>query len=245
MQALRLAARARRLHAQAWWCAHIHLHLDLKNFPVYLNGKARDHAAMREVRGAYRQRGGGLGRGYTKAPKHLRFNPGAKSVMIAAAVGKGRVRLWETIDSQWSGAAASTLYRGPLARCLKRVYPDQSPFRVLEDNDPVGFRSTKGIEAKRACKISVFEIPRRSPDLNVCDYALWRMVIRAMRAEEATWAKGRRETREAYIARLRKTALGLPASSVRRAIGDMKRRCARLFEAGGGLFEEGGADSEA
>jgi len=39
--------------------------------------------------------------------------------------------------------------------------------------------------------------------------------------------------------------LGLRAPFVRRAIGDMTRRRARPFEAGGGrLFEEGGADSE-
>ena len=60
---------------QTWWCAHVHLHLDLKNFPVYLTGKTRGYAAMREVRGAYRARGGGLGQGYTTVPKHLRNNP--------------------------------------------------------------------------------------------------------------------------------------------------------------------------
>ena len=43
---------------------------------------------------------------------------------------------------------------------------------VLEDNDPTGFKSTAGKNAKRESKIKVFAIPKRSPDLNVCDYAL-------------------------------------------------------------------------
>ena len=163
--------------------------------------------------------------------------------MIAAGIGGGRVRLWETVEERWSGGVAADLYTGAIAKCLKRGYPGRSGVTVLEDNDPVGLRSTKGVEAKRASKITVFEIPRRSPDLNVCDYALWRMVIKKMRAEEAGWQKSKRETRDAYIARLRKTALSLSPAFVRKAIGDMRRRCARLLEAKGGLFEEGGLDS--
>ena len=126
---------------------------------------------------------------------------------------------------------------------MKRGYPGRARFTILEDNDPVGFRSTKGLQAKTSAKLTVFEIPRRSPDLNVCDYALWRMVIKKMRSEEAAWPKKKRETREEYIARLRKTALSLSPVFVRKAIGDMRRRCARLLAAKGGLFEEGGVDS--
>ena len=43
-----------------------------------------------------------------------------------------------------------------------------------------------------------------------------------------------------YVARLRKTAKSLPVSFVRKAIGDMRRRCQRLYEAKGHHSEEGG-----
>ena len=94
--------------------------------------------------------------------------------------------------------------------------------------------------AKEDVKISVFRIPRRSPDLNVCDYALWKAVVRKMRSEESTWPKNYKETREEYIARLSKAAKSLSTQFINDSIGDMKRRCQRLFEAKGGLFEEGG-----
>ena len=67
------------------------------------------------------------------------------------------------------------------------------------------------------------------------------MVNRRMRAQEHKWPKGKKETRAAYISRLRRTAKALPATFIKAAIGNMKERCARLYKAKGKLFEEGGA----
>ena len=229
-----------RSKSKVWWLARLHMVIDLKNFHVYLTGKTRSHAAMREVRGAYRKRGQGLDHGYTTVSKVLRHNTGAKSVMIAAGVGKGKTLLWHAVEAQWSGSAASDLYRGPILKVLKSSYPDKRSYTILEDNDPTGFRSKAGLLAKEDVKISVFRIPRRSPDLNVCDYALWKAVVRKMRSEESTWPKNYKETREEYIARLSKAAKSLSTQFINDSIGDMKRRCQRLFEAKGRLFEEGG-----
>ena len=112
--------------------------------------------------------------------------------------------------------------------------------QVLEDNDPTGFKSAKGINAKKRCKIVPFAIPPRSPDLSVCDYALWAPINRSMRLQERKWPLSKRETRKEYIARLHKTAKALPKSFIDRAIGDMARRCERCYQAKGGHFEEGG-----
>ena len=61
-----------------------------------------------------------------------------------------------------------------------------------------------------------------------------------MRAQEKRWPSKKRETRKDYLARLRRTALRLSRGFVDRAIGNMKERCRRLYDAKGGLFEEGG-----
>ena len=61
-------------------------------------------------------------------------------------------------------------------KALKQKFPRCASWRVLEDNDPAGFKSSKDVKAKADAGIKVFSIPRRSPDLNVCDYALWKMV---------------------------------------------------------------------
>ena len=195
---------------------------------------------MRQVRGAYRAIGQGLDDAYVVLPKDMKYNPGARSCRIAAGIGWGNVRLWHEVGKKWSGKVAADLYKGPLRDALQRGWPRESKWIVLEDNDPSGFKSSAGVAAKREAKIKVFEIPKRSPDLNVCDYALWKQVNRKMRKQEQKYPKSRRETRAQYIARLRRSAMNLPQSFIDNPIGDMVRRCQRLYNAKGGHFQEGG-----
>ena len=54
------------------------------------------------------------------------------------------------------------------------------------------------------------------------------------------WDAGYEETREQYVTRLKRTAGQLPKKFIDDSIGDMKRRCQRLYDAQGGYFEEGG-----
>jgi len=110
----------------------------------------------------------------------------------------------------------------------------------LEDNDPTGNRSKAGIKAKADARIKVFEIPKRSPDLNVLDYAIWAEIGRRMRALERKMKDTRTETRAQFEKRLDSVAKNLPASFINRSIGDMQNRVRKLHEAKGGLFEEGG-----
>jgi len=105
----------------------------------------------------------------------------------------------------------------------------------LEDNDPTGYKSKKGVEAKAQSKIKVFSIPKRSPDLNVMDYKVWSRVNKEMRKREKKWG-AKKETREAYLARLRRTAMSIPAASIDKWLGDMVRRCKELVAAKGGYI---------
>ena len=68
---------------------------------------------------------------------------------------------------------------------------------------------------------------------------LWSEVNRCMWKQEANWESSRRETRKAYLARLRRIAMRLPADFLKRSIEDMRRRCLRLEAAGGKHFHEG------
>jgi len=229
-----------RLKSTAWWQKNIHLHIDVKNFPAYIHAQARDIAAMRTVRGAYRQLGQGLDEAYVVLPKELRYNPGAKSVKVLAGVAVGRVRMWHVLEQKWSGRAAAAVYAGPVINALQRTWPGKRVFHVLEDNDPTGFKSGRGEAAKKTAGIKAFVIPKRSPDLNVCDYALWSAVNRKMRRQELSFPRAKREARSEYVLRLRRAAQSLSRSFVERSIGDMKRRCQLLYARRGGLFEEGG-----
>ena len=226
----------------AWWYRSVDMHIDVKHFAVYLDGKSRRHAAQVGCRGAYRSLNQRFAKGFVKPSTKLKYNSGARGIKVLAGVGgNGKVILWHYIEDRWNGNAAAEAYKGPALQALKKHYPAKRSYSVLEDNDPAGFKSSKGLAAKRASKISVFEIPKRSPDLNVCDYALWKEVNRRMRSQEQKCPVSKREAREEFLARLRRTALRLPATFVRKAIGDMKPRCERLQEANGWHIREGGA----
>ena len=62
---------AERYHSksEAWWLEHVHMHIDCKHFPVFLHGKARNHAATAGVRGAYREPRQGLDAPYVRPSK--------------------------------------------------------------------------------------------------------------------------------------------------------------------------------
>ena len=87
--------------------------------------------------------------------------------------------------------------------------------------------------------IEPFEISRRSPDLSLCDYALWQEINWRMRQQELTWPKTKREARQDYLLRLKRTALRLSKSFLEKSVGDMRRRCQLLYKAKGYHFEEG------
>ena len=225
----------------AWWTSFIDIHIDVKHFPVFLNGRSRDHAAREGVRGAYRTAGQGLEAPYVKHGKKYKYNPGARGAMVLAGIGNGKVLVWEVIDGRnWNGEVAAEMYKGPIKAALQRARPSKRTWRCLEDNDPAGFKCKKGLAAKQSARIASFDIPRRSPSLNVCDYALWSEVNRKMRAAEAKWVSGRTESRKQYLARLRRTAFSLTPAFINSSIASMRRRCGLLSEAQGGHFEEGG-----
>ena len=111
---------------------------------------------------------------------------------------------------------------------------------ALAGNGPTGYRSGAGISATRACKIDVFKIPCRSPDLNPLDYSIWAEVNKRMRDQERNWTS-KQEARDQYVARLKKTAQDLDQAFVNDAIGNLVVRCERLYQAQGGYFLEGGS----
>ena len=148
--------------------------------------------------------------------------------------------MWRYVaGGRWSDMAAANMYQGPPRSALMKQWPTLHAWRVLEDNDPTGFKSNRGTAAKLAAKITPFAIPCRSPDLSLCDYALWKEINRRMRRQEQNWARGKVESRSQYLTRLKRTAIRLPKSFLEDSIGDMVRRCELLYQAKGYHFEEG------
>ena len=235
-------AKARMGRRATTWLTKPHAIMDNKNWPLYTTGAGRSHAARRSIRGAFQE----LGQepeGHMVKPKGGNVKFPAQSVGVTAAVINGRIRMWEYVDGRWNGEKAANMYTGPLLKAIKKAYPDQAKkpttkWVVLEDNDPTGYKSSKGMSAKKSVGISTDDLPRRSPDLNVLDYALWHAINLRMRKQEASWPSDKKESADEYKQRLRKTALGLPQSYVAKCVGDMARRCGQLFKRKGQLFRE-------
>lgn len=233
-------ARKHGRRSGVWWEKHVHMHIDVKHFQVFLHAGARTYAASRRVRGVYRLPGQGLGRAYVRADKRLMYNPGARGVQVLAGVGKGKMLVWQYIEGAWNSETAANIYKGPIRSALKKAYPRQTSWRVLEDNDPAGFKSGAGRAAKRSARIVEFRIPKRSPDLNVLDFSIWSEINKRMRRQEERFPEDKVETRGQYLARLRRTAMRLPRRFITSCIRNMQHRCVRMREAKGYHFEEGG-----
>ena len=178
-------------------------------------------------------------RSVVRPKKELKFS--APGVYVQCAVVKGRVAMWEYIDGNWNGEEAANMYKGPLLRAMKKHYPNKAkkePWVVLEDNDPAGYKSGKARRAKEAVNIVTDDLPRRSPDLNILDYYVWHAVNLRMRAKERTFCKSFKESRKAYMKRLRQTALGLPRAEVVKAMKHMRKRVLAIKKEKGGLIKE-------
>ena len=220
------------------WVVRPHAIIDNKSFQMTVHRKSREFAARRSIRGAYQQRGA--------TPKKWLVKPSGgvnkakyPGIQVTAAVIKGKIRVWRYVDGKWNATAAAEMYEHALAPALKKAYPKHNgPFMIIEDNDPTGYKSKLGMAAKKEARIVVDCLPKRSPDLNVLDYSLWHSINVRLREQERSFPKTKRETTDEYKERLRKTAMGLPTSVVKAAVGSMKRRCDAIAHMNGDLFIE-------
>ena len=223
------------------WVGKPHAIIDNKKFRIYTTKAGRDHAARRSCRGAYQVKGQ-TPQPWLVKPKGGSIKFPAPGVQVTAAVINGKIRFWKYVEGNWNGARAAEMYK-ELDKALAKAFPQHATkpwasWSVIEDNDPTGYKSGKGLKAKSDLGIVTDDLPRRSPDLNVLDYSLWALINKKMREQEASFPKSFVETQEQFKARLRKTAMSLPTSLVKKRVGDMQRRCRLINEAGGGLIKE-------
>ena len=157
----------------------VDLIIDCKKFHLPLNVAAKGQHDAQKVRGTIRKRSEGLKPAHTKPnDKRHRRNFGA-SAHVLAGICNGKLRLWEYYDGSWCGQKAADMYAGPMRKVLQRNRPKQGGkrvWRIVEDNDPSGFKSGKGERAKKSLGIVALEWPKYSPDLNPLDFSLWKQI---------------------------------------------------------------------
>ena len=180
--------------------------IDYKKFTIPTHKNSKAHLKMTKVRGHLRTREEGLKSGFTKpnCRKH-KSNLGAY-VNICAGLTDGKVRMWHELPSAWNGEVAEKLYRGPMIDTLRARRDHKRRYTILEDNDPVGYKSNKAKVAKLDFKIEPVRFPKYSPDLNPLDFYVWSEIERRMLASRVKGV----ESAKQYKSRLRRVAMSLP-----------------------------------
>ena len=221
--------RMRKLPVR-YWLQDVDAYIDCKDWDLPLTVRGKAHVKRLRVRGHLRTKSEGLQKGFTKPDKKThRQNTGGHVKLFAAIIGC-RVRIWHYLPRRWSGATAAAVYTDVLGPALRRLRGVKRRYSVLEDNDPTGFKSKKGVAAKQAAHIEPLAFPVYSPDLNPLDFSLWEEVKNRM----ASQPEPKRESAQAYKARLRKTAMSIPEPVVRKMVEDMKPRAQSVYENNGG-----------
>lgn len=118
---------------------------------------------------------------------------------------------------------------GPIKKVLRQHCGEKRKYKILEDNDPTGYKSSKGVKAKKASGIVPIEFPKYSPDLNPMDFFLWADIERRMVRTAPTGD----ESVKAFQKRLRRTALRTSRVLIEKAVDSIKKRAAAIYKAKG------------
>ncbi|CAK0806807.1 unnamed protein product, partial [Prorocentrum cordatum] len=127
------------------------------------------------------------------------------------------------------------MYREALAPALRKANAKSRSFLILEDNDPTGYKAKLSKEAKE--KVKCYPFPKRSPDLNPLDCGFWSMINKRLRGQEAKFPPSKKESRAAFIRRLKRAIMRVPSATLEPLVKSMKRRCTALLAAKGADFE--------
>ena len=215
-----------RFYSDAYWTDTVDMYIDNTTWNVPTTERARKYLNQSKVRGHLRTRSEGLQTGFTKpSGKKHNMNTGGK-LKIVAGISNCRVALWHYVDGPWNGNVAAQIYKGPINKTLKKKRGEKKRYVIVEDNDPVGYKSGKAIAAKAELKITSLQFPRYSPDLNPMDYFLWQEI-------EARMSKNvpkKLESMDVFKARLKRTALSIPMTIIKKGVANMKQRVQNCFD---------------
>ena len=137
--------------------------------------------------------------------------------------------MWHVVEGNWNGSAAAEMYENHLKLALVKTWGKQKRYNIVEDGDRKGNTSGLGFAAKARANIYVQRLPPRTPSLMPLDYAIWTEIVKKVNASAP---KGN-ETKVAFLARLRKAAMGLRKGYVKSVIKRMRKNIKALLDANG------------
>ena len=226
-------ARAFAAKPSSYFQKEVDMIIDNKKFDVPTTERARKYMKSLRVRFHLRTPAEGVMDGFTKpGRKKNRMNTGA-CASVCAGISNSRIVLWHYLPKRWTGQTAADLYRDVIYPSLRKHRGKKRSYKLLEDNDPTGYKSNKAKQMKESKHIEAMPFPRHSPDLNPLDFSLWDEIERRVLQR----APKKVETVAEYKARLRRTALALPKELVTKAVGSMPKKIKEVRDAKGGSIK--------
>jgi hypothetical protein len=214
-------------YPENYW-SDLDLIIDNKRFKVPTFKRAVKYLKEAKIRRHLRTRSEGVKKECVKPSlRKQKMNPGG-SVHILCGISRGKVVLWHNVGRKWNGDVAAACYRGPVLRALRKHCGEKPSYRILEDNDPVGYKSAKGEAAKRETGITAIRFPRHSPDLNPLDFCIWNEIERKMVA-----LTDKPMSVKDYDAKLRRVARTVPAATISNAVRSIRTRAKAIAKASG------------
>lgn len=206
--------------------------LDNKKFQIPTHVAAVSSLKRGQVKGHLRTRAEGTLEQCKKPnTRKNRVNPGG-SVTVCAGIIDGSLRLWHYLDKgKWNGSVAAHVYRGPLLKALRRHRGVKARYTILEDNDPSGFKSRKGLAAKREVGIHAIPFPKYSPGLNPLDFHVWHAVEKQVIKK----IKGPISVKKFGVL-LRAAARSMKRETILAAVASIKDRAKAIVAAKGGTI---------
>jgi hypothetical protein len=206
----------------SWWVNDIHGYIDNKKFVRANTAPAKKLLRATKVHHHLRTPEEGTDKGFV-LPKKSRMLLGVPSVDITACVTKDGIIFWHGNKAPWNGEKAAQMYK-KLGAALRKHYGAKRKFRIVEDGDPKGFQSSKGVKAKKEQKIESWKLSPHTPSLMPLDFSLWAEIERRTLAKTAH----ENESIAAYKKRLSITAKRLPKTLVRKCLLKMKDNIAQI-----------------
>ena len=213
--------------------------IDGKWYPLILSKSHRKWAASQSVRGVYRQLSDGPAAWNIKKKVKTRERVGGSMGVICAVIGSSQRVFIHEFHGRWCAAEAKIMYQ-KLREFVDRAYPsrEKENWKIVEDGDPAGFRSSLGVRTKGELGFSQIPLPPNSPDLQLLDYAVWSAANRVLRKQERGMQKGVVESKKSHKKRIRSALTGLKKDFLKKSQRSMARRLKQCFKAQGGHFKE-------
>ena len=163
--------------------------------------------------------------------RSLATNMGLSNLYLSVVLPASGKVFYVKYEGKWNAKKCTEVY-GKLAKLLQQHVGKKREYRVLQDNDPSGFKTNLAEEFARENSMVMPPVPKYSPDLVVCDFYLHKVVKDGVLARLAKLQRKTMSNAD-HDEIVQDVVKGLDRSEVRRAVGSLKGRIDRVKRAGG------------